>query len=290
MAAIRTSAAPDGVQQLPVGERLAGVLDQHREESILDGGEVDLTVGHPDLAVQQVYPERTDGELALPGTPGDPRGMAQGDVHAGEELRRPEGFRQIEVLRGAADHEPRDEHGDDGEHKHPVKPRADPAGDYLPELDQPERYEAAERRVGVVHGVHRNVGGRSGGGGPERGVGDAKAHLLALDEDLLDRLAGGIEDRITAGIEFWLLIARWLKERHGLIGVEVLNHPLAYQDNRKDQRKRQENVERAGSCPPRSCRSSPSSAGQTHGSALPQWPCPVSRRRRSSALQAPASA
>src|ERR687895_1686864 len=100
MTAIRMSTAPDGMQQLPVGERLAGVLDQHREESILDGGEVDLTVGHPDLAVQQVYLERTDGELALPGTPGDPRGMAQGDAHAGEELRRPEGFCQVIVRAG----------------------------------------------------------------------------------------------------------------------------------------------------------------------------------------------
>src|SRR5437763_9937947 len=100
MTIIHTGAAPDIVHHLPVGERLAGVFDQSCEESILDGGEVDLTVGHPDLAVQQVYLEWTDGEFALPGTPGDPRGMAQSDAHASEEFRRPEGFRQVIVRAG----------------------------------------------------------------------------------------------------------------------------------------------------------------------------------------------
>ena len=62
-----------------------------------------------------------------------------------------------QVLRRAADHQPGDEDGDDGEDQHAVEAGADAAEDHLAELHQPHRHEPAERRVGVVHRVDRAV-------------------------------------------------------------------------------------------------------------------------------------
>ena len=85
-----------------------------------------------------------------------------------------------EIFRRAAHHEPGDEHGDQGEHQHAVEARPDPAEHDLTELDQPHRNEATERREAVVHGVHRAVGRRRRGRGPDGGVDDAEARLLPL--------------------------------------------------------------------------------------------------------------
>jgi hypothetical protein len=51
-----------------------------------------------------------------------------------------------QVLRRSSHHEPRYEDGDDGEHQHAVKARADPAEDDFAELHEPHRNQPAQRR------------------------------------------------------------------------------------------------------------------------------------------------
>ena len=85
-----------------------------------------------------------------------------------------------EVLGRAADHQPGDEHGDDGEHQHAVQAAADAAEDDLAQLHQPHRHQPAERRERVVHRVDRAVRRGGGRGRPQRGVRDAEADLLAF--------------------------------------------------------------------------------------------------------------
>ena len=58
-----------------------------------------------------------------------------------------------EILRRAADHQPGDEDGEDGEDEHAVEARADAAEDHLAELDQHQRHGAAERHERIVHRV-----------------------------------------------------------------------------------------------------------------------------------------
>jgi hypothetical protein len=58
-----------------------------------------------------------------------------------------------EILGRAADHQPGDEHRDDGEQQHAVEARADAADDDLAELDVEQRHQPAERREAVVHGL-----------------------------------------------------------------------------------------------------------------------------------------
>ena len=64
-----------------------------------------------------------------------------------------------EIFRRASDHQAGDEHGDDGEHDDAVETGADAARHDLADLDEHQRHQAAERHVGVVHGVDRAVGG-----------------------------------------------------------------------------------------------------------------------------------
>ena len=97
-----------------------------------------------------------------------------------------------QVLGRAADHEAGHEHGDDREDEHPVEARADPAVDDLAELHQPHGHQPAEGGVGVVHRVHRAVGGRGGGRGPQGGVGDTEPDLLALHVAAGLQGAGGV--------------------------------------------------------------------------------------------------
>lgn len=52
MALIGARATPDIVQQLPVREGLAGVLDQHRQEAILDRGQMDFLASDRDPAAR----------------------------------------------------------------------------------------------------------------------------------------------------------------------------------------------------------------------------------------------
>ena len=85
-----------------------------------------------------------------------------------------------QVLGGAADHQPGDEHRQDGEHQHAVQAGADAAEHHLAELHVDQRHRAAQRRVRVVHRVHRAARGVGGDGGEQPRLGDAEARLLAF--------------------------------------------------------------------------------------------------------------
>ena len=85
-----------------------------------------------------------------------------------------------QVFGRAADHEPGDEHGHDGEHQHSIKPRANAAEHHLSQLHHPHRDEAADRREGIVHRIHGAVRGGGRGGRPEGGGGDTEARFLAF--------------------------------------------------------------------------------------------------------------
>ena len=85
-----------------------------------------------------------------------------------------------QVFGRAADHQPGDEHGQDGEHEHAVEARAHTAEDHLAELDHHQGHGTTQRHVAVMHRVHCAAAGRGGDGGEEgRGI-DAEAHLLAF--------------------------------------------------------------------------------------------------------------
>ena len=103
-----------------------------------------------------------------------------------------------QVLGRAAHHEAGDEHGDDGEHQDAVEPTTHASEDDLTQLDEDQRDHAAQRGVGVVHGVHRAVGGGGGGGGPSGRHPHAEPVLLALHVAAgLRRRAG--RDRVQVG-------------------------------------------------------------------------------------------
>jgi len=70
-----------------------------------------------------------------------------------------------QVLRRPADHQPRHEYRDDGEHQHAVQPAAHAAKDDLAQLDHPQRHQATQRRVRIVHAVDAAVGCRRRGSG-----------------------------------------------------------------------------------------------------------------------------
>ena len=99
-----------------------------------------------------------------------------------------------QILRGSADHQAGDEHGDDREQQHAVEARADTAEDHFAKLDQPQRNQAAEWRERIVHRIDRAVRGRSRGRRPQRRIDDAEARLLALHVaaglQCADRLVG----------------------------------------------------------------------------------------------------
>ena len=86
-----------------------------------------------------------------------------------------------EVLRRAPDHQAGDEDREQREHEHPVQPDTDAARADLAELHVDERHHPAERRVAVVHRVHRAVRRPGGRRGPERRRRRAVADLLALE-------------------------------------------------------------------------------------------------------------
>ena len=75
------------------------------------------------------------------------------------------------------------------EHQHAVEAAADAAEHDLAELHEPHRHEPAERRERVVHRVHGAVRRRGRRRGPERGVRDAEARLLAF------HVAAGLQRR-----------------------------------------------------------------------------------------------
>ena len=67
----------------------------------------------------------------------------------------------------------------------------------------------------------------------DRFLGGDRPHrdLDFLDDHVLgDRLALGILERIPLVVHLWLVIVGGLDQRHGLVGAEVLDHPLGNQD------------------------------------------------------------
>src|SRR5579883_2041784 len=97
-----------------------------------------------------------------------------------------------EIFGRAADHQPRDEHGEDGEDQHAIEPRADTAEDDLAEHDVDHRHHAGERHQTVMHVVDRAARGVGGDGREERGLGDAEAHLLPF------HVAAGLDRALRA--------------------------------------------------------------------------------------------
>ena len=73
-----------------------------------------------------------------------------------------------EIFRRAPDHQPGDEHRDDGEEQHAVKAGADAAEDDLAQHDIDHRDHAAQRHEAVMHGVDGAAGSIGGDGREER--------------------------------------------------------------------------------------------------------------------------
>ena len=91
-----------------------------------------------------------------------------------------------QVLRGAPDHQPGQEHRDDGEHQDAVQAGPDPARRDLAEQHVQQRDPAAQPGVAVVQRVHRAGRGAGGGHREQHRAGDPEPDLLALQ-----RRAGG---------------------------------------------------------------------------------------------------
>ena len=94
-----------------------------------------------------------------------------------------------QILRSSADHQAGNEDREHDEDQHPVKPRAHTAKDHLAQHDVDHQHHAAERGEGVVRGVHCAATGVGRGGGKERGLRDAVAHLLTF------QIAAGVDQR-----------------------------------------------------------------------------------------------
>src|SRR6266498_2060494 len=80
-----------------------------------------------------------------------------------------------EILGGASDHQPRDEHRQHYEDQHAVKPRPDASENDFPELNVEQRNEAAEGCERVVHGIDRAARGVRRDRREQRGIEDAKS-------------------------------------------------------------------------------------------------------------------
>src|SRR5579864_75062 len=119
-----------------------------------------------------------------------------------------EGFDLLaEILGGPSHHQPGNESREDRQDQHPVQPRADAAEDHLAEVHHDKRHHPRDRCERIVHRVDRAVGCGGGGGGPQRRVDDAEAHLLAFHVSTgLQRTRGLIhagrpEERVPAELE-----------------------------------------------------------------------------------------
>jgi hypothetical protein len=78
--------SPHLLQQLPLSHHAAGVPHQHGKELVLNGGKMDLLIGHIDASMRQVNPEFPHREHWLPRLLRQACGMAQGDAHARQQL------------------------------------------------------------------------------------------------------------------------------------------------------------------------------------------------------------
>ena len=83
-------------------------------------------------------------------------------------------------LRRPADHQSSDKYRQDGKGQHTIKAASHAAKDNLAKLHQEHGHHSAQRRIAVMHGVDRAVGGRSCKRCPGRGSCNTKACLLAL--------------------------------------------------------------------------------------------------------------
>ena len=83
-------------------------------------------------------------------------------------------------FRCTAYHQTGNEHRQNSKSKHTVKAAAHAAENNLAELHQQHSHHTGKRRVAVMHGVYRAVGGCCGESCPCRGPCNAKASLLAL--------------------------------------------------------------------------------------------------------------
>ncbi|MNO52896.1 hypothetical protein D3C76_433270 [compost metagenome] len=96
-----------------------------------------------------------------------------------------------QVFRGAADHQPSEEHGDQHEQQHAVEPGTDTAEDHLADHHVDHRHHAGQWVEAVVHVVDRAVGGGGGGHRPQHRTGGAEAAFLAFQGRTLLHLGTG---------------------------------------------------------------------------------------------------
>ncbi len=129
---------------------------------------------------------------ALVERPGQACRHHRGDHRAAQDQQRQDGDGQhgelhfaafdllADIFGRAADHQPGDEHREDGEEQEAVDARADAADDDFAKLHVDHRDHAAERGEAVMHRVDRAAGGSRGDAGEQRRGGDAEADFLAL--------------------------------------------------------------------------------------------------------------
>ncbi|MPM50398.1 hypothetical protein SDC9_97137 [bioreactor metagenome] len=121
--------------------------------------------------------DRRDGEADR--GPQQHQGRGHQDVEAGE-FHLPRADLLAQVLRCPADQQAGDEHGDDGQHQHPVQPGAHPAGGDLPQHHVQHRQHPTQRRERIVHRVDRAGRGGRAGSGEQRRPRDAEPDLFTL--------------------------------------------------------------------------------------------------------------
>ena len=85
-----------------------------------------------------------------------------------------------EIFGRSADHQSRDEYGQNHEDDHSVEAGTDAAENDFAEHDVEQRNHSAERGEGIVHGVHGAAACVGRDGGEECGVGDAEASFFAF--------------------------------------------------------------------------------------------------------------
>ena len=86
----------------------------------------------------------------------------------------------------------------DDENQHAVKSRADAAENHFAGLDVEKRHQSAERREGIVHGIHRAARGIRRDRGEERGIENAETDFLAFHVAIGDGDAELLVNRIAA--------------------------------------------------------------------------------------------
>src|SRR5579884_746394 len=184
----------------------------HRPHHVVEG-RVPGQVGEGRTVVVPVRGEGVEdlGEPVRAGVAGAGPAGVQGDGDGGEDehgdRHHEHGERRelhlarldllAQVLGRAPDHEPAQEHGDDGEQEDGVEPAPHTAGRHLAEHHPRQQSEAADGGERVVGPRHRPGGGLGGGdvvqAGGQRAEADLLAHHVAL---MLGDLMGGGDGRV----------------------------------------------------------------------------------------------